>query len=176
MNKKNIRWAIKTLLLSISLSMLFSVICQSLLPNLSILMSIFLILIFITISILFDMISVAVTSAKLEYIEKFKNKRGFITAKKLIENTEKVSSFCGDVVGDICGIISGAGGVSLTLNLQISNLNIYFLTTCLVSSLIAGTTIFGKAIMKRYAVENSVKVVMFVAKMFEPKIFQKNLK
>jgi len=88
-----------------------------------------------------------------------------------------VSSFCGDVVGDICGILSGAGGVSLVVNMHIQNANIYFLVTCIVSSLIAGITIFGKAIMKGYAVDNCETVVMKTSSLLEtsPLMFCKNL-
>lgn len=99
------------------------------------------------------MVGVAVTSTKLQNLEKYSQEKGFSTAKKLCKNTDKVSSFCGDVVGDICGILSGAGGVSLVVNMHISNPSVYILSTCLVSSVIAGLTIFGKAVMKGYAVD-----------------------
>ena len=89
---------------------------------------------------------------------------------------QKVSSFCGDVIGDICGILSGAGGVSLVLNMHITNESIYFLVTCLVSSLIAGITIFGKAIMKNYSVEHCDLVVMKTAEILENFPFMKKKK
>lgn len=160
MKKSSIRWAVKTLILSISLSIVFSVISQSLFPRLSIFMSIFIIVFFIIVSVIFDMISVAVTSINQEKLMAYKSVRGFETALHLCKNTEKVSSFCGDVIGDICGILSGAGGVSLVLNMKIHDPNIYFVITCLISSVIAGLTIFGKAIMKNYSVEHCDLVVI----------------
>lgn len=170
------RWAFKTLVLSISLSIVFSVVSQSLFPNLSIFLSIFVIAFFIILSVLFDMIGVAVTSIDFLQLEKYGGKKGYKTAIKLCQNTEKVSSFCGDVVGDICGILSGAGGVSLVVNMHISNPNVYFIVTCLISSVIAGLTIFGKAIMKGYAVENCEIVVMKTGKTLEtsPLVYVRN--
>ena len=167
MKRNNLRWAFKTFILSISLSILFSMISQSLFPSLSIIPSILIIVFFIVVSTVFDMIGVAVTSMDISKLEKHSSKAGYKTALKLCQNTEKISSFCGDVVGDICGILSGAGGVSLVVNLHIHNANVYYIVTCLVSALIAGLTIFGKAIMKGYAVENCEKVVMTTGKMLE---------
>lgn len=117
------------------------------------------------------MIGVAVTSAELQNLKEYEKHNAFKTALKLCENTEKISSFCGDVVGDICGILSGAGGISLVLSMNITEPNIYFIVTCLVSSIIAGLTIFSKAIFKGYAVSNAEKVVIKTASIldFSPK-------
>lgn len=136
-------------------------------PSLPIFLSIFVIVFFIVLSVIFDMISVAVTSINVETLAKYKGHCGHKTAIILCQNTEKVSSFCGDVVGDICGILSGAGGVSLVVNMHIADMNINFVVTCLISSLIAGLTIFGKAIMKNYAVEKCTTVVMTTSKVLE---------
>ena len=144
---------------------------QSLFPSLPVFLSLFIILFFIVISVIFDMIGIAVTSTDLENLEKRMGEKGFKTAQKLCLNTDKVSSFCGDVVGDICGILSGAGGVSLVVNLHILNPSVYFLITCLVSSLIAGLTIFGKAVFKRYAVDNCESVVLKIGRILESKFF-----
>ena len=182
MKKNNLKWAVKTLILSISLSIVFSVVSQSLFPKLSIFLSIFIIFFFIFVSVIFDMIGIAVASLDLEKLKPYFNEKGYKTACRLSENTEKVSSFCGDVIGDICGILSGAGGVSLVLNMNIHDPSVYFVVTCLISSLIAGITIFGKAIMKGYAVEHCDVVVMNTALFLETsplkwfKIFKKNKK
>ena len=171
MKKSSLRWATKTLVLSICLSIVFSMLSQSLFPTLSIYLSIFIIVFFIVIAVIFDMIGVAVTSITLQRIEKYKGQKGYQTAIKLCKNTDKVSSFCGDVVGDICGILSGAGAVSLVLSMHIKDATIYFIVTCLISSLVAGLTIFGKAIMKGYAVDNCENVVLKTAKILETPVF-----
>ena len=167
MKRKNISWAVKTFVLSFFLSIFFSVISQSIFPTMSAFLSLFVIVFFIAFASIFDMIGVAVTSMPLESLEKHQNDKGFQTAKKLCERREKVSSFCGDVVGDICGILSGAGGVSLVLSMHITEASIYFLVTCFASSLIAGLTIFCKAVLKGYAVDNCEKVVLFTGRVLE---------
>lgn len=165
MKKSSWRWTYKVLILSICLSVVFSIVSQSLFPALPITLSVFIIFFFIAVSVIFDMVAVAITSLELDKLELHKDEKHYKTVLKLFLNREKVSSFCGDVVGDICGILSGAGGVSLVLNMHISDPSIDFLVTCLVSSLIAGITIFGKAIMKSYSVTNCESVVFNTAKL-----------
>lgn len=113
------------------------------------------------------MISLAFTSVTLDGLKKYDGQKGFETAIHLCENSEKVSSFCGDVVGDICGILSGAGGVSLVVNMEIQYASLNLIITCLVSSLIAGLTIFGKAVMKAYAMENCESLAMRTSRYLE---------
>ena len=165
------KWVTKAFVLSISLSIVFGMMSQSVFPVLPAFLSIFVILFFIFVSCLFDMIGVAFTSFDKSRLVLYEKEKCFEIAKRLCENTDKISSFCGDIVGDICGILSGAGGVSLVVNLNLKNANIAFLLTCFVSSLIAGLTILGKAIMKTYAVESAETVVIKTANVLQNPIF-----
>ena len=61
------------------------------------------------------------------------------------KNAEKVSSFCCDVIGDICGIISGASASAVSISLATSfgwNLLVVSLT---VAAIVASLTI-GKSV------------------------------
>ncbi len=61
----------------------------------------------------------------------------------------KYLHFCNDVIGDICGIISGSAGVSVARGLASTfNLNIFY-TGLIVTALIAALTIGGKAFCKK---------------------------
>lgn len=115
------------------------------------------------------MIGVAVTATEKEKLDRYKHEKSYKIAIKLCDSTDKISSFCGDVVGDICGILSGAGGVSLVISLSIKNPTVYFVTTCFISSLIAGLTIFFKAILKTYAIKNGPKIVIKTARILNSK-------
>ena len=44
--------------------------------------------------------------------------KGAKEALKLLRNADRVSSVCNDVVGDICGIVSGATGAVIVARLQ----------------------------------------------------------
>lgn len=173
MNKNSTKWAFKVFILSISLSIIFSLVSQSLLPSLSPFFSIFVIVFFVFVSVIFDMVAVAFTSINKEQLEKYKNENGYVMAVKLCERADKVASFGGDVVGDICGILSGAGGVSLVVNMNIQDTNLNLLVTCLVSSLIAGITIFCKAIMKTYALQNCEQIAIVTGAYLEASFFNR---
>ncbi len=173
MNKNSTKWAFKVFVLSISLSIIFSLFSQSLLPSLSPFFSIFVIVFFVFVSVIFDMIAVAFTSINKEQLDKYKNENGYVMAVKLCERADKVASFGGDVVGDICGILSGAGGVSLVVNMNIQDANLNLLVTCLVSSLIAGITIFCKAIMKTYALQNCEQIAIVTGVYLEASFFNR---
>ncbi len=140
-------------------------------------MATFLILLFIAVSVVFDMIGIAVTSCDekffLELIEK--KQLGAQVAHKLCRNSEKVCSFCADVVGDICGILSGAGGacIIMTLSKNISSPSIIVIISTVVSSLIAGLIIFFKAIMKGRAIKNANKIILKIGKIIEKLFFFK---
>ena len=177
---KRYRWAFKMFVISLCLSSLFSLMSQSVLSSLGAIMAAIMIALFIFISVIFDMIGIAVTSADEEYflLQKEKNIQGSEIALKLKKNSEKVCSFCADVVGDICGILSGAGGACIILSISknISQNNLVILISTLVSSIIAGLTILFKALMKEHAIKNSNKIIMRLSKLIEKLFFYKKNK
>lgn len=66
--------------------------------------------IFIALGIVFDMIGVAVTAADPRPFHSMAahGEKGGREAIRLLNMSNKVSSLCNDVVGDICGIVSGS--------------------------------------------------------------------
>ena len=164
------------LVVSISMSLLFGFISQSLLTKTGALVATLIILTFIFLAVIFDMIGVAVVSADKEFFEKLisQNIKGAQVALSLCQNCEKVCSFCGDVVGDICSTLCGAGGacivIALTKNIHHNSL-LSLISIC-VSALIAGLTIFFKALMKEYALKNSNKIILKLGFVLEKSIFR----
>ncbi|MFQ9126695.1 MAG: hypothetical protein ACLR4Z_07780 [Butyricicoccaceae bacterium] len=69
-------------------------------------------------------------------------------------NAEKVSSICNDVVGDICGIISGATGALIvdTYHLRCDVRRLKVAVSLLITGLVSALTIGGKAAGKGIAV------------------------
>ena len=119
------------------------------------------------------MIAVAFTTISEEKLLPYKEEKGYNVALSLCKNADRVASFGGDVVGDICGILSGAGGVSLVLNMHLEGEQVNLLVTCLVSSLIAGITIFCKAIMKTYALQNCEQIAIVTGAYLEASFFNR---
>ena len=168
---KKIIWAIKMFFIAISLSLFFGFISQTLLSSMGIIVASIGITIFIFFSVLFDMIGIAATSADIEIFKKWikENKKGASTGYILCKHSEKVCSFCADVIGDICSTLCGAGGacIVVTLTQNLYNNHLIILISISVSALIAGITIFFKALMKEYALKNNNKIILKIGKILE---------
>lgn len=159
MKKDN--WTIKIIIMAFMISFIFSSLSETIMPKVNLITSIIILIIFILIGIIFDMIGVAITTCDIKPFHSMSSKRIKYanTGIKLINNSAKVSSFCNDVIGDICGIISGSAGVLIASTLS-SKFNLNLLITSLITtSLIAAFTIGGKAFGKQTAIKNSTKIV-----------------
>lgn len=164
--KPDVKWIIKIMVISFVISMLFSFASELALPNVHIIIGIIIVILFIFLGIVFDMIGVAVTSSDEKPFHSMNSRkvRGADIAVKLKKNADKVSSFCNDVIGDICGIVSGSAGALIALTLS-NLLHIdKFLISLIVTAIIASLTIGGKAIGKSYAINKSNLILYEFAK------------
>ena len=164
--KVNVKWIITVVIASFVISFCLSFIANSTIPNLSLILGIIVTLIFILIGILFDIIGVAVTTAD-EAIFHSMNSRKVKGAKVAVmfkKNADKVSSFCCDVIGDICGVISGAAGTTIAAILITKYGFNVLLVGLLVTAIISSLTIGGKAIGKSFAINKSDIILYEFAK------------
>lgn len=167
-SKNQLIWPITILFVAIILSFSFSLISELVLNVTHIVIAIIVIFVFISISIVSDMLGLAVASANAEHFTAMASKKvkGAKQGLALIKNADKVSSILNDVIGDVCGILSGAAGASIVAKIIIDNPNNFLaiLIPSLISALIAGITIFGKSIVKRYAIIHANKLTLNLAK------------
>lgn len=169
--KTNTKWILKITLLAFIISVIFSLLSELLMPNVNVIIGILIMLFFIILGIVFDMIGVSVTAADITPIHSMNAKKikGAKQAVVFKQNADKVSSFCNDVIGDICGIISGCAGVYIASELSsIMHINIIILSL-IITGIISALTIGGKAICKSYAVNNST-IILFEFSKFISKI------
>lgn len=170
-------WAIQVFFLSISLSLVFGFLTHTVLSSMGAIIAIISILIFILLGVVFDMIGIAVASADEGQFEIWnsQNIKGARAGLKLCRNCEKVCSFCADVVGDICSTLCGAGGACIVVSLtsHLTNSALIILISVSVSALIAGITIFCKALMKERALKHSNKIILRLGIILEKTIYYK---
>lgn len=155
--KSNYKWVIQTTLMAFIISLIFSFISETTIPNVNIILGIVLLILFILIGIIFDIIGIAVASADVKPFHSMNAKKvkGSDIAVELIKNAAKVSSFCNDVVGDICGIISGSASAIISVIISTTTHINIFIVTLVTTSLIAALTIGGKALGKTFAINKS---------------------
>ena len=163
--EKKDKWVLIVLISTFILSLIFSFISNTAIANLELIPSIIILFLVILLGILFDMVAIAVTVGNEEdfHAQASKKIEGAKTAIKLIRNSTKVSNFCADVIGDICGELSGA--ISAVIVLKKTEYygfseNLQFIMSALVASLTVG----GKAFTKGLAKKNSTKIIGFVCK------------
>ena len=169
----NLKWCIEVIIITFILSILFSYISANGVSKLSIIPAILILVAVILVGIIFDIIAIAVTVAnEHEFHAKASKKiEGSKTSIKLIKNAPRVANFCADVIGDICGVLSGALGTLVSLKLVEkfgASGNIQYFISALVASAIIG----GKAAGKEVGISKSTEIVHSVGKIINK--FQKN--
>ncbi|MDD5888015.1 MAG: hypothetical protein PUC82_00825 [bacterium] len=168
-NKKeqvDVKWVVKIVIMAFLISFSLSFVSQMTIPNLSIFWGVLITLLFIFIGIIFDVIGVAVTSADSKVFHSMNSRqvKGAKVAVKFKKNADKVASFCNDVIGDICGIISGAAATTIAVGIA-SKFGIDLLFVNLtVAAIVASLTIGGKAMGKSFAMNKSDIILYEFAK------------
>ncbi|MDD3921364.1 MAG: Mg2+ and Co2+ transporter CorB, partial [Eubacteriales bacterium] len=105
--------------MTFALAMLFSFFAETTLVGVPIPVAVLVLAIIILIGIVFDVVGIAVTFQEVTAYTAMASKRipGAKQAIRLVQESDTVSNICNDVVGDICGIVSGAMGAAISLRL-----------------------------------------------------------
>lgn len=160
-------WIILIFFITILISGTFSLIAQNLLAGAGAFAAFFVLFLIVLIGIVFDVIGVAVTAANAQPFHSMASRKipEAQDALRLLRNADRVSSFCNDVVGDVCGIISGAAATIIAariiMNFTPSAATIFQL---ILSALVAGLTVGGKAVGKTVALQRCTQIVHTVAR------------
>ncbi|MBQ6135394.1 MAG: hypothetical protein IJI60_03650 [Bacilli bacterium] len=160
------KWILKIVSVAFVISFIFSYIANSTIPNLSLAFGILITLLFIFVGITMDVVGVSVTAADEAVFHSMNSRkvRGADLAVKFKKNADKVSTFCCDVIGDVCGVISGAAGTAITVILVTDFHTNLLLTGLIVTAIISSLTIGGKAIGKSIAINKSDIILYGFAK------------
>lgn len=167
--KKNSRWKwyVTIITLTILISGTFSFASNTLLDNSGMLVAFSLLFVIVLIGVLFDMVGIAVASADEKPFHAMAARKvpGASNAIWLLRNADKVSSFCNDVVGDICGIVSGAASAVIAAEIVLNfSGGMASVIPLIMSAMVAGLTVGGKAVGKSMAMKRCTNIVFLTAK------------
>ena len=165
--KKTIRWVVTIFLATIFISGFISFASDSIMANSTMIIAFAILLAIIFIGIIFDIIGVAVTSADEKPFHSMAARKvpGAMEAIRLLRNAERVSSICNDVVGDICGVVSGSASATIAAQvLKNFELSMESAIPLVMSALVAGLTVGGKAVGKTFAVHSCTSIVHCVGR------------
>ena len=164
---KTIRWVVTIFIVTIFISGAISLLSDVIMENSSVFVAFLILLAIILIGIIFDIIGMAVASADEKPFHSMAARKvaGAQESIALLRNAERVSSICNDVVGDICGVVSGSASATIAVQI-ISNFDFSWpqIVSLAMSALAAGLTVGGKAIGKSFAVNSSTAIVHSVGK------------
>lgn len=162
----DVKWILRIVIITFIISFSLSFVSQTTIPNLSIFWGIIITLLFILIGIIFDIVGVSVTSADEKVFHSMNSRKvkGAKVAVIFKKNADKVASFCNDVIGDICGIVSGAAATTIAVGISNTlNFNLLFVNLT-VAAIVASLTIGGKAMGKSFAMNKSDIILYEFAK------------
>ena len=164
---KTIRWVIIIFLVTIVISGTISFVSDELMETSPLWVAFLILFVIVLLGIVFDIIGVAVTSADEKPFHSMAARKvpGGVEAIRLLRSAERVSSICNDVVGDICGVVSGAAAATIAGNvLRNFDGSWQNIVSLAMSALVAGLTVAGKAIGKTVAIKSCTNIVSKVGK------------
>ena len=150
-------WIYRIIFLTFGISLFMSFVSGVTLPEVPTFVGILLVLLFIIIGVIFDMIGVSVTASDLSVFNSMSSRKvkGAKLAVRFKQNADKVSSFCNDVIGDICGVVSGSCCITIAANISNKFSLNYLICSLIVTAIVSALTIGGKAIGKNIAINKS---------------------
>ena len=166
--RKTIRWVVIVFIATIFISGFISYVSDRIMEASTVIVAFFILLAIVLIGIVFDIIGVAVTSADEKPFHSMAARKvpGGLEAIRLLRNAERVSSICNDVVGDICGVVSGSASATIAVQvLRTFDFSAPQMVSLFMSALVAGLTVGGKAIGKTFAINSCTKIVTGVGRM-----------
>ena len=163
--KNALRWVVTVFVVTMIVSGTISLVSDVVMERSSMAVAFLILLMIILVGIVFDIVGMAVASADEKPFHSMAAKKvpGAAEALKLLRNSEKVSNFCNDVVGDICGVVSGSASAVIAVK-TLTQINSVTVSQLIMSAVVAGVTIAGKACGKNIAMNSSTGIVHFVSK------------
>lgn len=159
------KWTFLVTVLAFVLSVIFTIITDSAetLPNF---VAITVLFVIVLLSILFDMLGMAVSTATEEPFHAMAAKKipAAKTSIKIIRSSQQLSSLFNDVIGDIAGIISGAMTAAIVAKIATSSFGINMIIELGMTGLVAAVMIGGKAAGKGIAMTNNNTIVFILGK------------
>ena len=155
-------WVLTIFFATIAISAAISLASDFVMGKSSMIVAFLILLMIVFIGIIFDIVGMAVATADEKPFHAMAARKvtGARECITLLRNAERVSSICNDVVGDICGVVSGSASAPIAAQvLQNFELSFASIVPLALSSLVAALPVGGKAIGKGIAVNNCTDIV-----------------
>ena len=159
-------WGISVFFLSFALTVLFSFLTEISVKGSPAYVCIIVLLVLLVLNIGCDVLANAIISISPEAFHAMASNKikGAKRAVTFCRNATKLSSIFADVIGDICGIVSGAAGAALVIDIAVTGTTWELIASIGISAAIGALTVGGKALFKHVAVKYNKQIVFGFAK------------
>jgi|GEM_PF-2264952 len=171
--RRHAAWFTVVFSLSFAVAFGFGLAAQTLFTAGSIPICVLVILFLILIAFIGDMVSYAAAYADMAVFNSMASHgiSGARAAVYIVKHNQKVSTILCDILGDVCAVVSGAVGVTLSFCIiNMGDFSLFSQASILaaVSAAISGATIAAKTISKALARRHSTKIVITFGKLMRP--------
>ncbi len=170
-NKKNrpyawLTWGISILFISFALTVIFSFLTEAAIKDSAAYICVIVLLVLLVLNIGCDVLANAIISCKIDCFHAMASNKikGAKRSVTFCRNATKLSSIFADVIGDICGIVSGAAGTALVVHIAVAGTAEELVASIMVSAVIGALTVGGKAIFKHFAIKYNKQIVFGFAR------------
>lgn len=164
-DKKN-SFIVTICIMTFILSILFSTISNVIAASFNDIVLFIIMVVVILVGIMFDAIGTAGITANEATFHSMSSRKvkGAKETISLLKQGSKISSICNDVVGDVCGIVSGGLGAVLAISISTKTGYNNTVIAVIISAFISSFTVGGKAIMKAVAIKKADNIIFGVGK------------
>ncbi len=161
-------WGLGVLFLSFALTVLFSFLTEISIKGSPVYVCVIVLIVLLILNIGCDLLANAILTCQPDAFHAMASNKikGAKRAVTFCKNATKLGSIFADVIGDICGIVSGAAGAVLVVYIAANaDGNIWEIIASIgVSAVIGALTVGGKAIFKHFAIKYNRQIVFSFAK------------
>ena len=174
LNLINWKWVVTVFFSSLSISIVLSILSSEIMNYVNVIVSVLILLMFIILGVIFDIIGLAVATASEKPFHSMSAQK--INAGKkglqLIKHAEQVSSFCNDVIGDICSVVSGSTAAAIAIKIATAEGSLFWVNL-IICGIVSALTVGAKAMGKALGMNYSTEIVTIVAKIMSFFSFKK---
>lgn len=160
-------WGLGVLLLSFALTVIFSFVTEVSIKGSPLYICIIVLIVLLILNLGCDMLANAVLTCQADVFHAMASNKikGAKRAVTMCRNATKLGSIFADVIGDICGIISGAAGATLVIYIAAEGgTTVELIASIGVSAVIGALTVGGKALLKHFTIKYNKQIVFGFAK------------
>lgn len=166
--KINYNWVITITIITFFVAIILGYASLVLMNVLNLYLAVLVLFVIVFMGIFFDLLGIAVTAADETPFHSMAASKvpGSKESVLIIRNAGAVANFFNDVIGDIAGIISGSASTAIIIKMTLESDGRITLATILLTAVVAGITVGGKAVGKELALRHANYIVYQIGRIF----------